>query len=319
MTAADIGVTVMSVTDIERHIMEYFVTGASGWIGTAVTAELLQHGHEVVGLARNDESAAKLSAAGAHVFRGSIDDADGLRAPAEAADGVIHLAFNHDFSAHAAAAEADRAVITALGETLAGSDRPLIVPSGVLGLGNGVDVATERTEFDLAKTASPRLPNGKLALDFADRGVRVVSVRFAPTVHGDGDHGFMAGYVAMDRLAGVAGFMGDGSQTWPAVHVADAAVLVRLALEKAPAGSVLHAVADEGVEHRAIADVMGEKLGLPVRAFEPDEIPEQWAWLARFLGFGSRASSTATQELLGWTPTHNTLLEDLAAGYYTER
>ncbi len=296
--------------------MKYFVTGASGWIGTAVTAELLAHGHQVVGLARNDDAAAKITAAGAQLFRGSIDDPDSLRAPADASDGVIHLAFNHDFSAHSSAVDTDRAVLTAIGETLAGSGRPFIVPGGVLGVGNGIDAATEDTELDYVNPATPRILNQKVALDFVEKDVRVVSVRFAPTVHGDGDHGFIASYVAMDRLAGVAGFMADGTQTWPAVNRADAAVLVRLAAEKAPAGAVLHAVADDGVAHADIAAVIGRHLDLPVRAFTPEEIPEPFAWLARFLSFGSRASSAKTQQLLGWTPTHPSLLADLEAGYY---
>jgi nucleoside-diphosphate-sugar epimerase len=297
--------------------MKYFVTGASGWIGTAVTAELIAHGHQVVGLARTDASATTLLAAGAEVFRGSLDDPDGLRVAAAASDGVIHLAFNHDFSAHGDAVDTDRAVLVALGETLAGSHRPLIVAGGVLGVGNGIDAATEQTELDYVNPATPRILNQKVALDFVDRDVRVISVRFAPTVHGEGDHGFMSSYVTMDRMAGIAGYVGDGTQTWPAVNRADAAVLVRLAIESAPAGAVLHAVAEEGVAHRDIATAIGCQLELPVRSFAEGEVPEQFAWLARFLGFGSRASSVHTQQLLGWRPTHQTLLDDIEAGYYT--
>jgi nucleoside-diphosphate-sugar epimerase len=295
--------------------MKIFITGASGWIGSAVVPELIGAGHQVVGLARSDESAEKLTRAGAEVFRGSLEDADGLRPAAAASDGVIHLGFNHDFSAHLAAVESDRAVITALGETLEGSDRPLIIASGVLGRGGG-QVATEDMVPDYASMASPRALNEQLAMGFADRGVRAISVCFAPTVHGEGDHGFMAAYVGMDRAAGVAGFVGDGTNAWPAVHRADAAALVRLALENAPARSVLHAVGEEGVEHRAIAEVIGRGLDLPVRAFESREVPEQFAWLARFLGVNSRASSAITQQSLGWRPTHPGLLADLEAGYY---
>lgn len=296
--------------------MKYFVTGASGWIGTAVTAELLADGHQVVGLARNDESAAKLLTAGAEVFRGSIDDPDGLRAPADASDGVIHLAFNHDFSAHETAVTTDHAVMTAILDTLAGSGRPFVFASGVLGRAAAGTVATEDTEPDPAAAASPRLLNERFAFSYADKGVRPVAVAFAPTVHGQGDAGFIKTYVLMDRAAGVSGYVGDGSNTWPAVNRADAAALVALAVEKAPAASVLHAVGEQGVKHLDIAEAIGRGLGLPVRAFEEGEVAPQYAWLARFLGVSAEASSVITRELLGWEPTHPTLLEDLEAGYY---
>lgn len=300
--------------------MNYFVTGASGWIGSHVTAELIAHGHQVVGLARSDDSARRIQEAGAEVFRGSIDDPDGLRAPAEASDGVIHLAFNHDFSAHLAAIEADRAVMTVLLDALVGSNRPFVFASGVLGKAAPGVVATEDTVIDPATAGSPRILNGDLALGYADQGVRPIAAAFAPTVHGEGDHGFMAAYVAMDRLTGTAGYVGDGSNTWPAVNIADAAALVRLGVEKAPAGSVLHAVGEQGVQHRDIAEAIGRRTGLPVRAFAEGEVAEkapQFAWLERFLGVSSLASSEKTQQLLGWTPTHPTLIEDLDAGYYT--
>jgi nucleoside-diphosphate-sugar epimerase len=297
--------------------MKYFVTGASGWIGSAVTAELVAGGHQVVGLARNDEAAAKIQGAGAEVFRGSIDDPDALRAPADASDGVIHLAFNHDFSAHDTAVETDRAVMTALLDTLEGSDRPFVFASGVLGRARPGVAATEDVALDPATVASPRALNEIFAFGSVDRGVRPVAVAFAPTVHGEGDHGFMAAYVAMDRAAGVSGFVGDGSNTWPAVNRADAAALVALAVEKAPAGSVLHAVAEQGVRHLDIAEAIGRGTGLPVRAFEPGEVTPPYQWLERFLGVSSLASSRITQQLMGWTPTHPTLLEDLDAGFYT--
>jgi len=297
--------------------MKYFVTGASGWIGSAVTAELLARGHQVVGLARNDEAAAKIQAAGAEVFRGSIDDPDGLRAPADASDGVIHLAFNHDFSAHETAIETDRAVMTAILDTLAGSGRPFVFASGVLGRAGAGIVATEDVPLDPSTVASPRALNEILALASAERGVRPVAVAFAPTVHGEGDHGFMAAYVAMDRAAGVSGYVGDGSNTWPAVHRADAAALVALAAENAFVGSVLHAVAEEGVRHRDIAESIGQQLDLPVRPFEPGEVTPPYQWLERFLGVSSLASSAITRATMGWSPTHSTLLDDLDAGFYT--
>ncbi len=295
--------------------MKFFVTGASGWIGSAVTAELLANGHQVVGLARNDDSAAKIAGLGADVFRGSIDDPEALRAPAAASDGVIHLAFNHDFSAHETAIAGDRAVMAAILGSLAGTDKPFVFASGVLGRAQGA-IATEDIVVDYESLPSPRGLNEKFAFESAAMGVRPVAVAFAPTVHGEGDNGFIATYVAMDQAAGVSGYVGDGSNTWPAVNRADAAVLVRLAAEKAPAGSVLHAVGEEGVSHLAIAEAIGRGLELPVRAFEPGEVVPQFAWLERFLGVSALASSAITQELLAWTPTHATLLEDLEAGYY---
>ena len=300
--------------------MKYFVTGASGWIGSHATAELIARGHQVVGLARTDDSAAKVRALGAEVFRGTIDEPEALRAPADAADGVIHLAFNHDFSAHHAAIETDMAVMTVLLDTLAGSDRPFVFASGVLGKAAPGVVATEDTVIDPATAGSPRILNGDFAMSYAEKGVRPIAAAFAPTVHGEGDHGFMAAYVAMDRLTGAAGYVGDGANTWPAVNIADAAALVALGAEKAPAGSVLHAVGEQGVAHRAIAEAIGRQTGLPVRAFAEGEVAEkapQFTWLERFLGVSALASSTATQRLLGWTPTHPTLVEDLDAGFYT--
>jgi len=300
--------------------MKYFVTGASGWIGSHVTAELLAHGHQVVGLARNDDSAAKIQEAGAEVFRGSLDDPEALHAPAEASDGVIHLAFNHDFSAHLAAIETDRAVMTVLLDALVGSNRPFVFASGVLGKAAPGVVATEDTVIDPATAGSPRILNGDFAFSYADKGVRPIAAAFAPTVHGEGDHGFMAAYVAMDRLTGAAGYVGDGTNTWPAVNIADAAALVALGIEKAPAGSVLHAVAEHGVHHRDIAEAVGRQTGLPVRAFAEGEVAEkapQFTWLERFLGVSALASSEQTQALLGWTATHPTLVQDLDTGYYT--
>ena len=297
--------------------MKYFVTGASGWIGSAVTAELIARGHQVVGLARNDDSAAKILAAGAEVFRGSLDDPDSLREPAQASDGVIHLAFNHDFSAHGSAIATDRAVMTAILDALAGSARPFVFASGVLGRAAAGIVATEDVALDPTTVASPRALNEILALGSVDRGVRPVAVAFAPTVHGEGDHGFMSSYVAMDRAAGVSGYVGDGSNTWPAVNRADAATLVALAVEKAPGGSVLHAVAEQGVTHLDIAEAIGRGTSLPVRPFEPGEVTAPFQWLERFLGVSSLASSKITRKLMGWAPTHPTLIEDLNAGYYT--
>ena len=259
--------------------MRVFVTGASGWIGSAVVPELIGAGHQVVGLARSDASAAALAAAGAEIQRGTLDDLDTLQRAAAASDGVIHLAFKHDtaFSGgFEGAANADRRAVDVFGEALAGSDRPFVIASGTLGLAPG-RLATERdgTSPDPALFAAGgpamRLATAQATVAFASRGVRSSVLRLPPTVHGDGDNGFMAMLIGIARQKGVSGYIGDGASRWPAVHRQDAAHLFRLALEQAPAGSVLHAVADEGVPVRAIAEVIGRHLGVPVAAIAPED------------------------------------------------
>lgn len=295
--------------------MRVFVTGASGWIGSAVVPELLAAGHEVVGLARSDASAAAIEAAGAQVSRGSLDDLDSLRAGAADADGVVHLAFNHDFSDSQGAGRTERAAIETIAGELEGSGRPFLFASGLALLTPG-RVATER---DVSPYDGPDAPRGgaePLALGYAGRGVRPVSLRFAPTVHGEGDHGFTAALVETARRTGVAAYIGDGENRWPAVHRLDAAHLVRLALGAAPAGSVVHAVGEEGVPTRRIAEAIGQGLGLPVASISAEEAADHFGWLARFFAVDIPASSAITQDALGWTPTHPTLLDDLAAGYY---
>ncbi len=305
--------------------MRVFVTGASGWIGSAVVPELIGAGHEVTGLARSDASAAALAAAGAQVQRGTLDDLDRLRKAAAASDGVIHLAFKHDIAFSGdfqGAADADRRAVETFGEALAGSDRPFVIASGTLGLAPG-RVATERdgrgTDPAVAAWGSgpeTRRATAELTLSFASRRVRSSVVRLPPTVHGDGDNGFMAALVGIARAKGVSGYIGDGSNRWPAVHRLDAAHLFRLAVEQAPAGSVLHAIADEGVPVREIAEVIGRHLGLPVVAISPEDAGEHFTWLAGFLATDSPASSTLTRELLGWQPTHPGLIDDLEKGHY---
>ena len=267
--------------------MRVFVTGASGWIGSAVVPELIGAGHQVIGLARSEASAATLAAAGAEVQRGTLDDLDRLQQAAAASDGVIHLAFKHDIAFSGdfqGAADADRRAVETFGEALAGSDRPFVIASGTLGVAPG-RVATERDGQDpdpaLAAQGGPsiRLGTAQVTLALASRGVRSSVLRLPPTVHGDGDNGFMATLVGIARATGVSGYVGDGSSRWPAVHRLDAAHLFRLALETAPAGSVLHAVADEGVPVRAIAEVIGRHLTcpwLPSRPRMPARISGSW-------------------------------------------
>jgi nucleoside-diphosphate-sugar epimerase len=303
--------------------MRIFVTGASGWIGSAVVPELISAGHEVVGLARSDASAAALTAAGADVHRGTLDDLDGLRTAAAASDGVIHLAFKHDiaFSGdYDGAVAADRLAIEALGDALAGSERPFVIASGTLGLTSG-RVATEqdgRSADPAAISGAPagRMDNGRLVLALASRGVRSIVLRLPPTVHGDGDNGFVATQVGIAREKGVSGYTGDGANRWPAVHRLDAANLFRLAVEHAPAASVLHAVDDEGVPVREIAEVIGRHLDLPAVSIAPENASAHFGWLAGFLGADSPVSSAATRELLGWRPTQPGLIEDLDKGHY---
>ena len=306
--------------------MRVFVTGASGWIGSAVVPELIGAGHQVTGLARSDASAAALTAAGAQVQRGTLDDLGSLRSAAAASDGVIHLAFKHDVAFSGGfqdAAEADRRAIETFGEALAGSGRPFIIASGTLGLAPG-RVATERDDGHGSGSAAAssgsgpamRLANAEMTLSFASRGVRSTVLRLPPTVHGEGDNGFMAALVGMARGSGVSGYLGDGSNRWPAVHRLDAAHLFRLALEQAPAGSVLHAVADEGVPIREIAEVIGRHLDVPVASISPERAAGQFGFLAGFVGIDAPASSKLTRELLGWQPAHPGLIDDLDKGHY---
>jgi nucleoside-diphosphate-sugar epimerase len=303
--------------------MRVFVTGASGWIGSAVVPELIGAGHQVVGLARSDASAEALTAAGAEVHRGSLDDLDDLRSAAAASDGVIHLAFKHDlaFSGNFdGAAQADRLAIETFGDALAGTDRPFVIASGTLGIAPG-RMATERDGHDASAaqhTGGPaiRLANAELTLSFASRGVRSSVVRLPPTNHGDGDNGFMATLVGIAREKGVSGYIGDGANRWPAVHRLDSAHLFRLAVEKATAGSTLHAVADEGVPIRDIAEVIGRHLNIPVASIPLERAGEHFSWLGGFLGFDAPASSALTRELMGWEPTHLGLIDDLNEGHY---
>jgi nucleoside-diphosphate-sugar epimerase len=303
--------------------MRIFVTGASGWIGSAVVPELLGAGHEVVGLARSAASAQRLEAAGAMVQHGDLDDPDGLAKAAAGCDGVIHLAFQHEVAwsgDFAAAAAADRRAVEAMGAALADSGRPLVLASGMLGLTAG-RVATEDDGLVpgaevRASPAGRRAATALLTLSRAGTGVRSSVLRFPPTVHGDGDHGFMATLVGIARQRGVAGYVGDGTNRWPAVHRCDAARLTRLAVEAAPAGSVLHAVADEGVPFGEIARTMGRHLGVPAVPVAPADAAGHFAHLGHFVAVDCPATAAATRELLGWQPAGPSLLEDLEQDHY---
>jgi nucleoside-diphosphate-sugar epimerase len=291
-----------------------FVTGASGFIGSAVVAELTRAHHHVIGLARSPASAARLSALGAEVAEGSISDLDRLHARAAASDGVIHLAYRHGDPPEVAA-EADRAAIEMLGDALAGSGRPLVATSGTLVLPAG-RTGTEDDVADPAAPAAARVPGERAALAAAGRGVRASVVRLAPCVHERERRGFAGALIDSAIRAGVAGYLGDGSQRWPALHRQDAARLYRLALEDAPAGSVLHGVGEQGVTLRSVAELVGAKLGLPVRPVPDKEKAAYFGWLAGLAGTDAPASSIVTQALLSWRPTHPGLLDDLEHGCF---
>lgn len=295
--------------------MRVFVTGASGWIGSATVDELLAAGHEVTGLVRSDTAAETLQAKGAEARRGDLDDLAGIRAGAEEADAVVHLANKHDFVHPELSNAAERAAVEAIGEVLAGSGRPFALASGLA----GPPLGRPRREDDPSPFTGPESARGgseNRALDFVERDVRVVPVRFAPTVHGAGDHGFIAALVDAARQGGRSVHVGDGANRWAAVHVSDAAKAVRLGLEQAPAGTVVHAVAEEGVSTRDIAEAIGRGLGLPVESTTADAVQEQLGFIGMVFASDVSASSARTRELLGWTPSGPTLLEDLATPSY---
>ncbi|PPS80384.1 SDR family oxidoreductase [Streptomyces sp. MH60] len=304
--------------------MRVFVTGASGWIGSAVVPELIGAGHQVVGLARSDASAEALTAAGAEVVRGTLDDLDVLRSAAADSDGVVHLAFKHDIAFSGdfkGAGEADRRAVEVIGEALAGSDRPFTIASGTPAIPG--HVATERDGHDPDPAAAARgdaqhvrAVTAELTLSLAARGVRSSVVRLAPTNHGEGDNGFVPALIGIAREKGVSGYPADGTNRWSAAHRLDSARLFRLALEKAPAGSTLHAVAEEGLPVREIAEVIGRQLDLPAVSVPAAEAGAHFTWLAGPFAANRAASSTLTRELLGWEPVQPGLVEDLEQGHY---
>jgi nucleoside-diphosphate-sugar epimerase len=294
--------------------MRVFVTGATGFIGTAIVRELIDAGHQVLGLARSDAAAKSLIAAGAGVHHGSLEDLESLRSGAAAAHGVIHTAFIHDFSNYGPAAEADRRAIETLGSALAGFDRPLIVTSGTLLAQRQGPVATEEDAHD------PNFPRKSedAALSLVARGVRASVLRLPPSVHGNGDHGFVPQLISIAREKGVSAFIGDGLNRWPAVHRLDAAHLYRLVLEKGTAGATYHGVDDEGVPTQEIAEAIGRGLNVPAVSKSDEEAADHFGWIARFFSIDGPASSALTRERLGWQPVQPGIIADLNMEHYFE-
>jgi nucleoside-diphosphate-sugar epimerase len=299
--------------------MRVFVTGASGHIGSALVPELLGAGHQVVGLARSDSSAAALEAAGAEVRRGDLDDLDGLRAAADAADGVIHLAFKHDLMGagdFAGAAAADFAAIQAIAAPLEGTGKPLVTTSGTLMLAFAGIAGRPGTEADFA-SGGPRVDAENFVIGLAERGVRSSVVRLPPIVHSSLDHhGFAHILIGIARESGVSGYVADGANRWPAVHTLDAARVYRLALEEVTAGSRLHAVADEGIPFRDIAAAIGRGAGVATASVSASDAAERFAFLGGFVGVDNPTSSEVTRKVLGWEPAHPGLINDLEHGHY---
>lgn len=292
--------------------MRVFVTGASGFVGSGITRELIKGGHQVVGLARSDKAAATVEANGGAALHGELGDLDVLKDAARGADAVVHAGFIHDFSNYAASIGTDQAAIEAMGDALAGSGKALIVTAG-MGVKRSGSLATEDEAADLSHMPRMSEPTG---LAQATKGVRAMVMRLPPSVHGPHDHGFIAALITIAREKGTAAYVGEGSTRWSSVHRDDAARAYVLALEKGVAGARYHAVADEGVPFRQIAETIGRKLGVPVRSVTPEQASEVLGWQARFAQFDAPASSALTRQRLGWTPTGSSLLGDMESGTY---
>lgn len=294
--------------------MKVFVTGATGFVGSAVLQELFKAGHEVTGLARSDRAAELLTEAGAAVHRGSLEDTDSLRQAAREADGIIHLGFIHDFSNYEAAAEIDRLAIEAMGSELEGTDKPIVLTSGALMVASG-RVATEEDQASAHATRHSETA----AQALVQRGVNASVIRLAPSVHDVGDHGFVHTLITIARSKGISAYIGDGTNRWCAVHRLDAAVLFRKALEHAAAGTMLHGVDEEAIPFREIAEVIGQELGLPVVSISADEASEHFGWIYFAVTADAPVSSKLTRERMDWTPVHHGLIADLKQGHYFEQ
>jgi nucleoside-diphosphate-sugar epimerase len=297
--------------------MHIFVTGGSGLTGPAVVTELITAGHTVTGLARSDKAAARLHELGANVLRGSLEDLDILQEGARAGGGVIHMAFGGNFADPEDMTRRDCAAISALGQALAGSGKPFVSTSGTLVMGAG-HLRTEQDPPDCESLGSFRVQGEQTCLAFSDQGVRSSVVRLTPTVHGPGDYGFIPFLIAAARRTGVSAYIGDGANRWPAIHRQDAATLFRLALEKAPAGSALHGAGESAIAFETIAHLIARILRIPTASLTPEEAGTHFGnpFLARCFATDAPVSSAYTQKLLGWKPTHATLLEDMETGDY---
>ncbi|PTQ98124.1 nucleoside-diphosphate-sugar epimerase [Mucilaginibacter yixingensis] len=296
--------------------MRVYVTGASGFVGSAIVKELLSAGHEVVGLVRSDEAAAKLAATGATVYRGNLDDVESVKQGVIGCDAVIHTAFNHNFANFKENCESDRRIIEALGSALAGSDRPLVITSGI-GLLNGKSgVVTENDLPAVSSNVMPRVASEEATRAVAAKGVKAYIVRLPPTVHGAGDHGFVPMIIGMAKEKGESAYIDEGKNLWPAVHRFDAAVLYRLIIEQQPKQQVFHAVAEQGISFKQIAEKIGEGLHLPVVSKTGDDVAAHFTWFSHFAAMDCKASAVLTSKALGWEPNQADLLVDMVEGGY---
>lgn len=295
--------------------MRVYVTGATGFVGSAVVKDLLKAGHEVLGLTRSDKGAAELQTLGADVHRGDLDDISSIATGAAGVDGVIHTAFNHDFSRYKESCEADRHIIAAIADVLGTTGKPLVITSGI-GLLAGGKLLTEDTRAMVDSSVMPRVASEEAAALQAGRGVNVSVVRLPPSVHDKGDHGFVPMLVGIAKEKGVSAFIGEGLNRWPAVHRPDAASLFRLAVEKGSRGENYHAIGDQGIPFREIATVIGNKLGLPVVSKTGEAIADNFGWFSHFASIDVPASAEWTRQRLGWNPTGIGLLEDMDKNYF---